>query len=291
MVMEKWFVFGLDADLDVALKCQAQGNHAEAASHFEVCLEKGAPLKVRTIARRHLIDSLLAMARDSQAEGRPLEAVSLIQRAVTVQPEFADLRLRLALAYREVGDLDAATGEVEEALKLNSKFRRARLLQVWLAHQSEGFDQAKELWREAATDLELLDGPTDEDDWVAHIEALISQQDGTAALLAQAEHSRQAGKPEQALALLEEAATLQPGYADVRCNFGRALMEMDRLDEALSEFKTALGINPRYADAHALSGVVLRKLGDREGAEAAFRTALEIHPTHPVATAELDRVQ
>ena len=66
-------------------------------------------------------------------------------------------------------------------------------------------------------------------------------------------------------------------------NRGKALRNLDRLDEAETSLREALRLKPDFANAHTDLGRVLDYLGRFEEAEASVRTALRLQPEHALA--------
>ncbi len=124
-------------------------------------------------------------------------------------------------------------------------------------------------------------------------------------------------RDDEALAHFQEAARLQPRYADAFLNIGVIRARQDRLDEAAASFGRALEIEPANREALLnlslaltrqgktaaaagrldqlrrlnpgdpetwfLTGVVRLRQEDPSGAEAAYREALRLRPAYPEA--------
>jgi len=86
------------------------------------------------------------------------------------------------------------------------------------------------------------------------------------------------GRPEQAIAELQEALRWRPNYPEAESNLGDQLTQLGRAEEALPHLQHALTLRPRYAGAHNNLGIaymVLRR--PRDGVDE-FRKALEVVP-------------
>src|SRR6185312_10248083 len=104
-----------------------------------------------------------------------------------------------------------------------------------------------------------------------------------APLLALATRHLKAGRPDQAIAPLHEAARLQPGSATVWHDLGLACLEVGQVPDAVSAFQQSVAANPRYTDAWFRLGIALEKLGDLRGAVMAYDRATELLPSHTEA--------
>ena len=87
-------------------------------------------------------------------------------------------------------------------------------------------------------------------------------------------------EPARALECLQPL--LEAGSPDARtlATAGRALNNLDRLDEAADALRRASELEPRDADTLANLGHVLARLQDRKGAEDAWLCALAVSPDH-----------
>jgi len=94
----------------------------------------------------------------------------------------------------------------------------------------------------------------------------------------QAESLRTSGRPDEAIALLQQALKTNPSYAKTHNNLGCALRDKGQLAEATAEFERAIELNPEYILAHNNLGVVLSEQKRFDEALKAFGMALTIAP-------------
>jgi predicted O-linked N-acetylglucosamine transferase (SPINDLY family) len=78
--------------------------------------------------------------------------------------------------------------------------------------------------------------------------------------------------------LLERAATLAPGNADIHFHRGNLFSRMDMAEQALAAYGQAIALKPDHAAANANRGVALEKLGRVEDAIEAFDRAIAAEP-------------
>jgi Flp pilus assembly protein TadD len=88
----------------------------------------------------------------------------------------------------------------------------------------------------------------------------------------------EAGRSADAIAPLEAALRLDPGYVDAHLNLGNALANVGRDDAAASHYAEALRLDPSVAKAHNSWGVVLRRQRRFADAESHYRAALHSDP-------------
>lgn len=79
--------------------------------------------------------------------------------------------------------------------------------------------------------------------------------------LAQAKSLLNAGRPENAVAVLEDAVRSFPSYADLQHQLGVALGMIGETLRAEGHFRRALELNPRYAEAHLNLSILLAERG------------------------------
>jgi tetratricopeptide (TPR) repeat protein len=78
----------------------------------------------------------------------PFEAVRELEHAVSLCPQFADLRTRLGLLYRDAGETHRAREQFEAAKQANPKYLRARVCLGALLLSAGSREQAERELRE-----------------------------------------------------------------------------------------------------------------------------------------------
>jgi Tfp pilus assembly protein PilF len=91
------------------------------------------------------------------------------------------------------------------------------------------------------------------------------------------------GKKESALANYDIALSLQPDNAEVLCNRGVLLFELNRIDDALDSLKQAIRLRPDYPEALTNCAPVLIRLNRYGLAVACCEKALGLKPDFPPA--------
>jgi Flp pilus assembly protein TadD len=85
---------------------------------------------------------LLAMGRALFREGRFAEARSMLERAIAVNPEEAEVRAALAFTLHRLDEDEAAIQELLEALKLSPSYHEARIYLAHLLYDRGDWDDA-----------------------------------------------------------------------------------------------------------------------------------------------------
>lgn len=299
-IIGKWYGFGQSPAYDRGVRELAKGEYTTAASDFRESLSELTDPEMREAARSRLVESLSLAAQSEMQLGKTGAAVSFLADAVKVRPSYADLRVRLAEALLREGKADEARDQANAALEINSYFTRAMIVRA-AAWAEEDVEAARAMLNRAeetepslpADELRRIRDHLDFGRYRAAANSLLELQvtpsmDAKSLAEIGLEMARQGRWPEaeQSLAMAVQA---EPGWADLRCRHGEALLQNDRLAEAFDEFSMAIQINPGYADALAMRGVTRRRLGEEEEARGDFRRAVAINPNHTVAVQELSR--
>jgi tetratricopeptide (TPR) repeat protein len=95
------------------------------------------------------------------------------------------------------------------------------------------------------------------------------------------------GRLEEATALYEEAARLEPHNEKAHYNLGNVLTQRGSLDEAIARYRDALVLHPESVDIHINLGVALAHAERIDEAEAEFRETLRLAPRDPTAHVNL----
>lgn len=241
------------------------------------------------------------------AEGKTSEAIGILRKARTVDPDFLPARVRLAelllatdnqeeakTIYRQVlkqhpdcsqahygmGRVQAARGQWRAAIQ---SYRRALTL-------SQGFGAAHYALATACRELGMLDefqenmrlfqqnrgrSPQLDDPLLETVAALRSHAEYyfKEGLRLQAE-----GRFEPAIVEYRRALEEDPEYARAHANLCLAQLLLKRLDQAEHHCQLALELDPNIHEIRHNLGLLRRLQGRNREAEEAFRRALEIDP-------------
>ena len=91
-----------------------------------------------------------------------------------------------------------------------------------------------------------------------------------------AEELRRSGRPQEAVEACRAGLEFQPAYISARATLGRALLDLEMLDEALAEFQAVLEAAPDHLSALKGVGEVHQRGGRLEAALDAYGQALAL---------------
>jgi tetratricopeptide (TPR) repeat protein len=91
------------------------------------------------------------------------------------------------------------------------------------------------------------------------------------------------GKKTEALASYDRALSMRPDHAEVLCNRGVTLHQLERFAEALASYDRALALRGDYAEALSNRGNTLRSLNRLDEALASYDRALAARPDYAEA--------
>jgi predicted O-linked N-acetylglucosamine transferase (SPINDLY family) len=185
-----------------------------------------------------------------------LDAIELVERAVTLKPDVAEM-------HNDLGGVLAARGKFGEAAAC---FERAAVLKPDFAdaHYNRGLALGN-LGRfgEAAGCFQRV---------------LTINPQSASAHVHLGHALRAQGRREDAVVHYRHAAALMPNSAGAYNNLANALMELGRTDEALAQFDRAIALAPDFAPAYYNRGIALRGQSRFAEATASFARAAAIKP-------------
>jgi tetratricopeptide (TPR) repeat protein len=190
------------------------------------------------------------------ARGRNKEALALLKRAVTLNPNLAAVHNNLGNVVRALGEPVAALAHFDRALALDANYADA--------YNNRGnvlFDLGR--LDEALADYER---------------ALALKPDHPNALQKSARVLAERGRGDEALARDRRAIQVAPPSADLFLRSGNVLLHLGRSDEALARYDQALTLDPRHKLAWIARGAALEALDRPDEALANFDRALAVLP-------------
>jgi tetratricopeptide (TPR) repeat protein len=188
----------------------------------------------------------------------PDEAISEYERAVEINPDFAEAHNNLGVAYAGQGRLDDAIGEFEEAIEkaaLDDLNRANVYYNLGLCYVKKGeTDEAIKALQEA---VNLRDNYAPAHYWLG------------CAYYAQDEL-------DEAVEEYQQAIELEPDHADAHFNLGVIYHDQSDLDRALKELRETIELRPDHIPAHFALGLAHVEKEEHEKACAELNEVLAL---------------
>ena len=239
----------------------------------------------------------LSLARLYLDADRPADAVPLLRRIVTEQPQYAEGSLLLADAQEASGSPDAAAGTLSQLLDQQPQFFRGRVQLAELYERQHRWEQAADAWsavqqlnpRNAevlarrATALMNADHPAEARDLAAEALKIAPDDVRLSFILAQAQ--RDAGDLEGAQATAQALHAAHPD--DVRMTYllgqmmdarGRYQDVVDLLKPEVARLRAAGTSGAQVALLLGSEGLALQQLHRNDEAIAAFKDGVALAP-------------
>jgi tetratricopeptide (TPR) repeat protein/SAM-dependent methyltransferase len=191
-----------------------------------------------------------------QVQGRLAEAAASYNKALWIEPNFADAHNNLGTVLHRQGKLDAAV----------ACYRKA------LAFEPESSDLHFNLGNALKDHAQL-------DEAIGSYSRALSFAPNRAEL-----HNnlgtvlQQQGHLEEALACYDKALSFKPGYADAHYNRGLVLQLTGDLDAAMACYRKAIQLKPNSPEAYHDLGNALAAQGKLDDAIASYGKALSFRP-------------
>ena len=238
------------------------------------------------------IDQAMALAAQSQSQGRLQEAEHLLRQILQQQPNHPFALHLLGVIAHQCGKQALAADLIGRAIfaKGDVSLFHANLCEI--SRQLKQLDQAVAHGERAAVlapDLAMAHSNLgiayfDRKDYdkaeVCQQRALAIDPNFAPSLNNLGSIWRERKNNENALAWYRKATTANPNYLEPLSNLGALLLEEDRIPEATEALQKALQLNPDFAEAICNMGGVHLALEQHEAALAKFRRALELRPEY-----------
>jgi tetratricopeptide (TPR) repeat protein len=288
---------------------QRLARHAEAASRFRQALVASPdylPARVKLAeslfeaddldASQRLFDRLVkepaaepaaefGLGRIAAARGLHDAAITHLQRAVALFPEWGAANYALALSYRALGRLDEAQRALEQHRKNGPRW--PAMEDTVLAAVNALRDDARASVQRGVKFAERgdLEGAI-----AAHEAALVlepSLAEAHANLIALYGRARNFAKAEEHYrAVVALGVNLSTAHYD----YGVLLGLQEKWDLAAEAYRRAIAVNPLHAQAHHNLGQILERQRQLDAAADAYRRAVDCQPTFRLARFNLGRM-
>lgn len=226
-------------------------------AHHAGAFEDAKALYNKVILRdpKHF-DALYLLGTLSLQTGDTEQGVSLIKRAVRVNPSAAETHCMLGVGLNSLQRREEALASYDAAIRLKPAYAEAHFNRALTLGALERRDEAL-----ASYDRAIALRP---DYAKAHVNRGL--------MLCELK------RPEEALTSLKTAIALNPYLAEAHYNMGQALRDLKRPSDALASFDRAIALMPDHAEAHQERGLVLGELKRPEEALSSFDKAIALKP-------------
>ena len=232
-------------------------------------------------------------------KGNVDEAFVHYQKALQINPDYAEAHVNLGNALFKKGNVDEAFVHYQKALQINPDYAEAHvnlgnalLLRGNVDEAIVHYQKALHIEPDYATAHDnlgyalLQKGNVDEA--IDHFQkALRINPEYAKAHNSLGNALLQKGNVDEAIVHYQKALHIEPDYATAHDNLGNALLQKGNMDEAIVHYKMALQINPDDAGAHNNLGNALFQKGNVDEAIAHFQKALQINPDYAKAHVNL----
>ncbi|MBD3236727.1 MAG: tetratricopeptide repeat protein [Candidatus Eisenbacteria bacterium] len=249
--LERFYAAEARARLGEALL--AQGETDRAAAELRQAIELGQSYP----------DRLAMLARIEHLRGHTREALSLLERALALNPAYRAAQAERILCLDELDEHHVAQAALDGLAAEDPALAEA----MSGAPETQGAPQERQALDDAIRQ---------------RLVAILEEGGEAKRRVRRAEAYELRGERQRALAELEDLAERYPDYPDVRLRLGRLLHRSGRLADARRHILRALEINPRYAEAHLEMGLLSLKRGEPEAALAQLAHAAQLAPAHPL---------
>jgi tetratricopeptide (TPR) repeat protein len=193
--------------------------------------------------------------------GDPRQAISDYDRAIEINPEYADAYNNRGVAYGELGDHRQEISDYDMAIKIDPELALA-YINRGVAYRELGNQRQAILDFDKAIEIDFENADAYKGRGFAY---------------------GKLGNHGQAISDFDRAIEINPKYADVYNGRGVAYYKLGNYRQAISDFDRAIEINPKYADAYNGRGLAYYKLGNHGQAISDFDKTIEINPDYAKA--------
>lgn len=222
--------------------------------------------------------------------GNHADAVSLIQRAIELDPANAAAFGNLGSAYYGLRQLPDALAAYDNAIGLQPGYADAHFNRGNVLKDAERFEEALVSYDRAAVlrpdfvQAHFLKGNLLYQ--LRRLGAALASYDRALALTPEIPegHSNRGNvlcelkRYTEALASYDRALARRPDFAEAHSNRGNALRELEEFEAALTSYDRAIALDPAFAPAHFNRGVALNQLRRPAEALASYDQAIAIDP-------------
>ena len=189
--------------------------------------------------------------------GQSAAALTMLERAIAIDPANAAAHYNLGLAALSAGELERAGDAIRRSLELDEANASAWAV-LGIVQQHRGELEVSEQSLRQAVELNP---------------ALLSAAHNLSVTL------RLLDRPEEALAVLDDAISRGLAAPETKLVRAHLLADAGRLEDAVGDYRAIIRDNPGTVDAHEVLARLLPQLGGDAETTAAYDEALKVAPS------------
>ena len=298
MFLKRFFSFIPKNEFSRALDLFNEGHYRRALKIFDDLLTKHRPgddLDVATI-ELYACESHVALSRERMNEGNLEQACEEMEIAVTLKPNFADLRFNLGNFHMALKKFPQAKENFARALEINPKYSKAgaNLARALFAsgdgedairHLEETKEHCPTFYKQNLSDLiNMIRIGEDAAVVDRAFHEILEEQPSSAQISREvAIEAIQNGNFSEAIRELKKAIVLNPDYPDLHNYLGIAYGNSGMVDDSIEEFEVSLKINPYYLKARLNLALAQYDCGRFIEAQAHIDRVLSVKPDNQLA--------
>ncbi|MCK4237309.1 MAG: tetratricopeptide repeat protein [Candidatus Krumholzibacteria bacterium] len=307
MFIDRFVRFVPRSGLKKALCSFNKGDYRKACKEFESYLSKSELRdegQEQEMVRMYMVESYNEYSRELSVEGKFEEAALQLEKAVELQPGYADIHYSLAKFYDRLGRNADSRDCIKRAIEINPNYFKARIM-LARNYRSEGnnklaieelktslscaptffVDQVNEL-------IELIWADTSIEKQDEYFHKLLEERPSSSQVSKQiALQSMQNGDYDYAMAELKKTLSMHPNYPDLHNLLGIAYANKGMIDDALMEFEISLKLHPDYLKAHLNMALTLYEKSAMEESMKHLEKVLKLDPENELAKNLLSELQ
>jgi tetratricopeptide (TPR) repeat protein len=140
--LQRFLGVGRNHAYDEGIRRYDEGCFEEALRLFEQALVESRDLMIQKLARFYIAESHAQLGQAALRRGHYGTAEAHFARALEIHPHYADLHFQRAFALRKLKDYEGALFHLNEALRINPRFAKAKLHYGILLYETGRRDEA-----------------------------------------------------------------------------------------------------------------------------------------------------
>jgi tetratricopeptide (TPR) repeat protein len=186
--------------------------------------------------------------------GQPEKAIPLFQKYIELKPSDPKGYNNLANAYGVTGETEKAVDLYQKALSIAPDFENARHNLAIIRQGNFKPQQVQKSQKETSLSLD--------EDAVRKVKAMLEINPGDSAAYGQLGMLYfSGGKTEEAIKAFTRAVSISPDSPHLQNNLGAILITAEKYPDAVSHLKIAIQLNPDYAEAHSNISIAYYRTG------------------------------